>query len=128
MRERYCRHETRAIRNAPDLCVSVTLRGRWRIIRAGTKMVGVIATIVAAAALQCGAAHASEQALGPPTAALAWRAMLAHRLPRLNPETAPAVLVLDAHEHGGRCRIKVRLPSRPNTAATWIDADRVRLR
>ena len=65
---------------------------------------------------------------GRPRPTLAWRATLAHRLPKLNPDTAPAVLVLDAHEQQGRCRIKVRLPSRPNTASTWIDAERVRLR
>jgi len=46
----------------------------------------------------------------------------------LDPADAEAVLVLDARVDHGRCRLRVRLPTRPNRAVGWIDAERVVLR
>ena len=45
------------------------------------------------------------------------------------PGDAPSLLVLRAaRDRKGRCWLKVRLPSRPNVAAGWVNADRVALR
>ena len=45
----------------------------------------------------------------------------------MSPADAAALLVLAARELGGPCWVRVRLPSRPNTAAGWVNAERVRL-
>ena len=100
------------------------------------------ATPAVAAVPRCGAAAAAADAVGPPTGKLAWRARLvditpvrkymskaASRMASLDPVTAEAALVLDARrDPRGRCWLRVRLPSRPNRAAGWINAARVRLR
>jgi hypothetical protein len=93
----------------------------------------------AVAAPRCGAARAAADALGPPTGRLAWRARLLGVTPvrrqlarpparAIDPRDATAVLVLGARRARGRCWLRVRLPARPNTAAGWINAERVRLR
>ena len=45
------------------------------------------------------------------------------------PRDAPWLMVLRAaRDSRGRCWLRVRLPSRPNDAAAWVNADLVRLR
>jgi hypothetical protein len=51
---------------------------------------------------------------GPPTASV-------------TPAQASALLVLAARERAGRCWVRVRLPSRPNTASGWVNAQRLQL-
>jgi lipoprotein-anchoring transpeptidase ErfK/SrfK len=97
----------------------------------------------ASAASTCGTGRASAANVGKPTAALAWRAGIVARTPlwrsvpkrigkasrSIAPRNASWLLVLRAaRDRGGRCWLKVRLPSRPNTAAAWLNADRVLLR
>jgi L,D-transpeptidase catalytic domain len=96
----------------------------------------------ARAAPKCGTAWASAAAVGRPTAHLAWRAELLGRAPlwsspargrrlraTVRPGDAPWLLVLRAKPDGlGRCWLQVRLPTRPNTAAAWINAGRTQLR
>lgn len=99
---------------------------------------GIAAPAAPAAPPRCAGEHA---AVGPPTRALAWQARVVavtpvrrslagrERTRALDPADAAAVLVLDARlDPRGRCRLRVRLPTRPNHAAGWIDAHRVRLR
>ena len=86
------------------------------------------------------AAHASECEGGPPTRAQAWRAELVGKTPvrhalarparrAVDPDDAEALLVLAARtDDRGRCWLRVLLPTRPNGARGWINADRVRLR
>jgi hypothetical protein len=95
-----------------------------------------------AAPPECGAKWASAAAVGRPSAHLAWRAQLLGRTPlwsgperghrsrgTVTPSQAPWLLVLRAApDRMGRCWLQVRLPTRPNTAAAWIVADRTRLR
>jgi lipoprotein-anchoring transpeptidase ErfK/SrfK len=46
----------------------------------------------------------------------------------VTPSQAPWLLVLRAApDRRGRCWVQVRLPTRPNAAAAWINADRTRL-
>jgi hypothetical protein len=100
----------------------------------------LLLTEPALAAPKCGAGRASTAKVGAPTAATAWRAgIVAHTplwrsVPRrtgrsrgsIAPRDAPWLLVLRAARDGkGRCWLKVRLPSRPNTAAAWLNAERV---
>jgi hypothetical protein len=74
---------------------------------------------------------------------VAWRARLLDRTPvwssrsvktrrsrgSIEPGEASWLLVLGAAgDDLGRCWLRVRLPSRPNNAAAWVNADRVRLR
>jgi hypothetical protein len=97
----------------------------------------------ALAAPECGAGRATAHHVGKPTAAVAWRAGLisrariwasvpkrAHRTRRsIVPRQAPWLLVLRAkRDRERRCWLRVRLPSRPNDAAAWMNADRVLLR
>jgi hypothetical protein len=96
----------------------------------------------ARAAPICDRTWASADAVGRPTAHLAWRAELKGRTPVwsgptrrhrsrgvVKPGEAPWLLVLRAApDHRGRCWLQVRLPTRPNTAAAWIVATRTRLR
>jgi L,D-transpeptidase-like protein len=97
----------------------------------------------ASAASTCGTGRASAANVGKPTAALAWRAGIVAHTPlwrsvpkrigkasrSIAPRNASWLLVLRAaRDRGGRCWLKVRLPSRPNTAAAWLNADRVLLR
>jgi L,D-transpeptidase catalytic domain len=96
----------------------------------------------ARAAPKCGTTWARDAAVGRPTAHLAWRAQLVGRTPlwssparrrrlrgTVRPGEAPWLLVLRAKpDRLGRCWLQVRLPTRPNTAAAWINARHARLR
>ena len=97
----------------------------------------------ALAAPKCGAERATAAGVGRPSARLAWRAELLARTPlwssgpsrhrtsrgSIVPRDAPWLLVLRAApDRMGRCWLRVRLPSRPNHAAAWLNADRVVLR
>ncbi|HKZ13646.1 MAG TPA: L,D-transpeptidase [Solirubrobacterales bacterium] len=88
-------------------------------------------------------ASATATALGGPGAALAWRAGLLGPTPvyrgipgkggrrrrSVGPGEAPWLLVLGAgRDRAGGCWVKVRLPSRPDDAAGWIEARRALLR
>jgi L,D-transpeptidase catalytic domain len=103
----------------------------------------LLAAQPALGAPKCGKGRASAADLGKPTAATSWRAgIVAHtplwqsapKRPRkagrsIAPREASWLLVLrSARDRKGRCWLRVRLPSRPNTAAAWINADRVVLR
>jgi hypothetical protein len=81
--------------------------------------------------------------VGGGTAKIAWRAGLLRRtglfrgIPRagarrfgaITPRAAPWLLVLRAaRDRDGHCWVKVRLPSRPNDASGWLNAQRVELR
>lgn len=113
-------------------------RGKWVTGRA-------VLLAVTAGALTSAPAHAlgCEGTAGParvgrPAPWRAWRARLeapspvyarpgARQTGRVGPAAADALLVLDAREQGGRCWVRVRLPSRPDTAAGWVNAERVQL-
>jgi L,D-transpeptidase catalytic domain len=97
----------------------------------------------ALAAPDCRAGRASGASVGKPAAAVAWRAGLVGRTKvwrsvpqrkdrsRLSivPREAPWLLVLrTARDRSGRCWLRVRLPSRPNDAAAWVNANRVVVR
>jgi hypothetical protein len=101
-----------------------------------------VAAPSALAAPECGPHKAAAATVGKPAASLAWRARLIARTPiwrsvpnvgdtnrgAITPRQASWLLVLRAsRDHRGRCWLRVRLPSRPNDAAAWIDADRVEL-
>jgi lipoprotein-anchoring transpeptidase ErfK/SrfK len=103
----------------------------------------LLAAPPALAAPNCGAEWASAASVGRPSARLAWRAELLARTPlwssgphghrksrgSIVPRDAPWLLVLRAApDRMGRCWLQVRLPSRPNDAAAWLNADRVLLR
>ena len=45
----------------------------------------------------------------------------------VTPSQAGALLVLAAQSRSGRCWLQVRLPSRPNVAKGWVDAERVQV-
>jgi len=93
----------------------------------------VIATLVAwglvvVPAHACGAGRPSEKQ--------SWRGELLGRTPVsvapggaarrwVTPAQAGALLVLATRSREGRCWLQVRLPSRPNVAKGWVDADRV---
>ena len=97
----------------------------------------------ASAAPECGARRATATELGEPAAHTAWRARLIARtrlwrsVPApgdenrgtIGPRQASWLLVLRAaRDRDGGCWLRVQLPSRPNDAAAWVDADRVALR
>jgi L,D-transpeptidase catalytic domain len=98
----------------------------------------------ALAAPKCGPGWASATTVGKPAAEVAWRAQLFGRTPlsmsgpkgrhrgfrgAVEPSQAPWLLILGARrDHGGRCWLQVRLPTRPNDANAWINANRVALR
>ena len=103
----------------------------------------LLAASPASAAPQCGAGWATAASVGKPAADVAWRAELFRRtrvwrsVPKrgdktratIGPREASALLVLRAVRTRKRgCWLRVRLPSRPNHAAAWVDADRVTLR
>ena len=85
------------------------------------------AIILAAAAILLDAASASAACLRTDlsSSGTSWRARLV-----APGRVAPAgrwLLVLDARAAGGRCWLRLRLPSRPNDATAWVDRDLVRL-
>jgi lipoprotein-anchoring transpeptidase ErfK/SrfK len=101
---------------------------------------GRIVVVVACALLVpiADARACADAPVGAPGRAVAWRAGIERRTPvydrlasphparRIAPSDAPWLLILGpAREIDGRCRLKVRLPWRPNDAAGWIDADQV---
>jgi len=45
----------------------------------------------------------------------------------VTPADASAVLVLAARERTGRCWVRVRLPSRPNSESGWVNGERLEL-
>lgn len=114
---------------------------RWTALGVCCAAILVLAA-PARAAPKCGTRSASATAIGRPNAHLAWRAELLNRTPlwsgpahshrslgAVTPVKAPWLLVLRAaHDRLGRCWLQVRLPTRPNTAAAWINAARTRLR
>lgn len=102
-----------------------------------------VAAPAATAAPTCGPGWASAESVGKPAADVAWRAQLIartqiwrsgpkrghRRVGAIVPDQAPWLLVLGAApDRLGRCWLRVRLPSRPNTATAWVNADRVLLR
>jgi lipoprotein-anchoring transpeptidase ErfK/SrfK len=115
---------------------------RWLATLGAACAVLSVAAPSALAAPECGTGKAAAAAVGKPAADLAWRARLIARTPlwrsvpkggdrsraAITPRQASWLLVLRAtRDHHGRCWLRVRLPSRPNDAAAWIDADRVEL-
>jgi L,D-transpeptidase catalytic domain len=99
-----------------------------------------VAASPALATPECGAERATAATVGKPAAGIAWRARLLARTPvwrsvpkpgakrrgSIMPDRVSGLLVLRAtRDDRGRCWLRVRLPSRPNDAAAWIDADRV---
>jgi hypothetical protein len=90
----------------------------------------------------CHAGKASEALVGQPTSTVSWRAELLRQtgfyatIPRIDtrrrgwvaPSQVAWLLVLDAADRGGHCWVKVRLPTRPNGGAGWIDGESLRLR
>src|SRR4051794_28785945 len=113
-------------------------RGKWVIGRAVLLAVTASAlTSAPARALDCGGT-AGPARVGRPAPWRAWQAQLdapspvyarpgAKQTGRVGPAAADALLVLAARERGGRCWVRVRLPSRPNTAEGWVNAERVQL-
>jgi hypothetical protein len=93
-------------------------------------------------AASCHSGKATDTLVSQPTSKIAWRAGVLHStsvyatprtsaLPRgsVAPVQAPWLLVLDAtRAHDGRCWVKVRLPTRPNDASGWLQAEQVLLR
>jgi hypothetical protein len=103
----------------------------------------VLTAPAANAAPRCSAGWAGTSSVGRPAAGVAWRARLIGRTPLWSsgparnhksrgsvvPSEAPWLLVLGAaRDRLGRCWVRVRLPSRPNDATAWVNADRVVLR
>jgi lipoprotein-anchoring transpeptidase ErfK/SrfK len=103
----------------------------------------LLAAPPALAAPECGAGRASASGVGKPTAATSWRAGIVAHTPlwrsvpkrigkaraSIAPREASWLLVLRAaRDRKGRCWLKVRLPSRPNAAAAWVNAKLVVLR
>ena len=110
-----------------------------------------LAPQAALAAPKCDEGRASAAGVGTPTAGTAWRAGIVTHTPlwdsvpkraskakdegkskakqSIAPRHASWLLVLRAaRDRKGRCWLRVRLPSRPNSAAAWVNADRVLLR
>jgi L,D-transpeptidase catalytic domain len=111
-------------------------------ILAASCAVLAVAAPPALAAPECGAEKATAAVVGKPAGGIAWRARLIARTPlwravpkrgdrsrgAIMPRQASWLLVLRAtRDHRGRCWLRVRLPSRPNDAAAWIDAHRIEL-
>ncbi len=113
---------------------------RWRSQGARAVLLAAVAIAFSGAPAQaadCGGTAAPGR-VGRPAPWRAWRAELAAPAPVyarpgarsvgwVSPADTDALLVLGARELGGRCWVRVRLPSRPDTAAGWLNADRVEL-
>jgi lipoprotein-anchoring transpeptidase ErfK/SrfK len=119
-----------------------------RIARPLAALSAAIAAVLALAtpamaAPDCRRGDATAAVVGSPAAAAAWRAGVVARTPlwrsvpdrrrkragSIVPRQASWLLVLRAvRDREGRCWLQVRLPSRPNGAAAWINADGVVLR
>jgi lipoprotein-anchoring transpeptidase ErfK/SrfK len=95
------------------------------------------------AATACGPGLASPTKIGRPTEAVSWRAIPKTRAPMydvlsatgrasastLGPRDAQGLLVINtARDAKGACWVRVRLPTRPTSAAAWIKADNIFLR
>src|SRR3954447_8940431 len=96
-----------------------------------------LACASAEAATTCGGA-ATAAGIGRPQPGRAWHGQLAAAVPvharpggpsisSVTPASASALLVLSARERAGRCWVRVRLPSRPNRASGWVNAQRLHL-
>ena len=104
--------------------------------RAALLAVAAIAlTSAPAQAFDCGGT-AGPARVGRPAPSWAWQAQLTRSVPayarpgrrwlrRVRPKDTDALLVLEARERGGRCWVRVRMPSRPNTAKAWVNGDRM---
>jgi hypothetical protein len=104
-------------------------------------LLGLLAAPGASAA-PCYSGKATGTIVSQPTSKIAWRAgvlhstsvywtprTIAHPRGAVAPEQAPWLLVLGAtRAHDGRCWVKVRLPTRPNYASGWLQAEQVLLR
>ena len=139
-------------RSSLDGALRQSQRVRYRTPHRVARQLAVLGAFVLAlslaappalAAPKCGAERATAAGVGRPSAGLAWRAELLARTPlwssgpgphrksrgSIAPRDAPWLLVLRAApDRMGRCWLHVRLPSRPNDAAAWVNADRVLLR
>ena len=139
-------------RSSLDGALRQSQRVRYRTPHRVARQLAVLGAFVLALALaappalaapKCGAERATAAGVGRPSAGLAWRAALLARTPlwssgpgphrksrgSIVPRDAPWLLVLRATpDRMGRCWLHVRLPSRPNDAAAWVNADRVLLR
>jgi hypothetical protein len=98
----------------------------------------------AAASVACGSGKATGARVGQPTRTVAWRAQLLGatavygRIPsrrarrhghQVGPYQAGWLLVLGARlARTGECWLQVRLPTRPNNASAWLNAEQVVLR
>ena len=104
-------------------------------------MLPIMGRLAIAALVGCalGVAPASASAacgVARPSAKQAWRGVLLERTAVsarpggaarhwVAPVRAGALLVLGARKHDDRCWLQVRLPTRPNLAKGWVDAERV---
>lgn len=121
------------------------MRGARRIlVVVGTVLVSMAALGAGSAwarASACSSVLRRESVTGP-TNAVAWRAGIEARTAVLDqlpgkhwhpsewtsPSNAPWLLVISRpHVADNRCWLRVRLPWRPNTAAGWVNANRVQL-
>ena len=107
------------------------------LIAVAAVVVAAPASAPAVAATTCGGA-ATAARVGRPEPWRAWRGQLFAAAPvyarpggpptaGVTPADASALLVLAARERAGRCWVRVRLPSRPNRASGWVNAQRLRL-
>src|SRR5207237_153082 len=111
-----------------------------RVISRTWLLAAIAATFVSAppaGAATCGGA-ATAAGVGRPEPWRAWRGELSAPAPvyarpgdtpsaSVSPDDASALLVLAAREQAGRCWVRVRLPSRPNIAPGWLNAQRLEL-
>ena len=130
--------------NPPGVRPQRLARSTVRLAALGASIAALaLAAEPALAAPECGTRWASATGVGRPAADVAWRAEIIARTPlwrsapkrgvrwrgSIAPHQASWLLVLRAERDGkGRCWLQVRLPSRPNRAAAWVNADRVTLR
>jgi lipoprotein-anchoring transpeptidase ErfK/SrfK len=110
------------------------------VARVASVLAAVVVVLLGAAPALAAPVQTVCPDVSGPTRALAWRAELLGntkartRLTRaatiqVGPRTAGALLVLaPARTLDGRCWVRVRLASRPNDAAAWVETRRVQLR
>ena len=114
--------------------VGLRVVGRASLIAAAG---AALASAPATATTTCGG-RASAARVGRPEPWRAWRGELSASTPvyarlggsptgSVTPADASAVLVLAARERTGRCWVRVRLPSRPNSESGWVNGERLEL-
>jgi lipoprotein-anchoring transpeptidase ErfK/SrfK len=137
-------HWSRALRQSGCVRTQRPDRNAFRLFACcGCAAALLLAAPAASAAPECGPGRATAAGVGEPAAAVAWRARIITRtrlwrsVPKpgaksrgsITPSEASWLLVLRAaRDSEGRCWLRVRLPSRPNTASALVNAHRVRLR